>query len=140
MSEAQDVNDQAKTWLLSKVGKIIDVVILQRGSGGHQGKVFWEGQGKVLRCAKPGVVLELQMGESQSWVKRVLHFFPNLGRKYVVRPWEQKRLSVPYADLAIEVNPTTGGTRLIIDAATWRRSPTELRQGKLKGKEDERDV
>ena len=52
----------------------------------------------------------------------------NAGVQHVVQRWIQKPVSVPYGDLAIGLNPTTGAKWLVIDAATWKRSVEELRK------------
>ncbi len=129
MSGPQDDIEAVKSWLLARVKKVIDVVILRRSAEGRPKKVIWEGQGKVLRCASSGVVLELGDGASHSWWGGILHFFKNLPVRYVVRPWEQRRLSIPYVDLSLDGKGPGQAVRLIIDAATWDRSPEELKQG-----------
>lgn len=129
MSETQGNIELVKDWLLARINKVIRIAIVQRTDEDPKGMAIWEGQGKVLRCTKPGVVLELMGGNSRSWLTRILHVFRLPGMKHVVKPWEQRRLSVPYVDLSLDVHPGTGETWLLIDAETWKRSPEELQQG-----------
>jgi len=49
---------------------------------------------------------------------------------HVVPRWIQKPLSVPYGDLRIDLDPISGRKWLVIDAATWKRSPEELAEGR----------
>lgn len=110
---------------------MIDVVIIQKALAGIPQRVIWKGQGKVLRCALVGVVLNLNAGRA-SWWSRI---WGNVGEKNVVPRWIQKPVSVPYGDLAIDLNPTTGAKWLVLDAATWKRSSEELTEKKsLEGK------
>ncbi len=115
--------NEVKAWLISMVGQMLDVVILRKSTEGMSEQVVWEGQGKVLRCVQEGVVLDLNAGGASWWSR----FFPPW---HVAPRWIKKPFSVPYRDLAIEDNPTTGAKRLVIDAETWRRSPSELVQKK----------
>ena len=115
-------NLHVKTWLISMVAKMIAVVIIQKALAGIPQQVLWKGQGKVLRCVQEGVVLNLNAGGA-SWWSRI---WGNVGVKNVVPRWIQKPVSVPYGDLAVDLNPTTGAKWLIIDAVTWTRSPEEL--------------
>jgi hypothetical protein len=121
--ESTDSNNEVKAWLISMMGKIIDVVILQKPYGGRSEEVVWKGTGKVLRCVQEGVVLDLNAGGASLWRRflRPLHVVPR---------WIQKPLSVPYRDLRIDLDPITGTKRLVIDAATWKRSPEELAKGR----------
>lgn len=119
--ESTDSINEVKTWLISMMGKIIDVVILQKPDDGMSEQVVWKGQGKVLRCLQEGVVLDLNMGGA-SWWRRLW------GLVHVVPQWIKKPLSVPYVDLAIDFDPITGAKRLVIDGATWKRSPEELKE------------
>jgi len=121
--DSTDSNNEVKTWLISKIGKMIDVMINQKPSDGMSEQVVWKGQGKVLRCALEGVVLDLNAGGA-SWWSRFL------GPLHVVPRWIQKPLSVPYRDLRIDLDPITGTKWLVIDAATWKRSPEELAEGR----------
>ncbi len=105
---------------------MIDVVIIQKALAGIPQRVIWKGQGKVLRCALVGVVLNLNAGRA-SWWSRI---WGNVGVQHVVPRWIQKPVSVPYGDLAIDLNPITGAKWLVIDAATWKRSPEELTEKK----------
>jgi len=131
MMESTSSNHEVKTWLLSMMGNMIDVVIIQKALAGIPQRVIWKGQGRVLRCAQEGVVLDLNAGGA-SWWSRI---WGNVGVKNVVPRWIQKPVSVPYGDLAIDLNPTTGVKWLVIDAATWKRSPEELTEKKsLEGK------
>ncbi len=121
-------NLDVKTWLLSMVGKMIAVVIIQKALAGIPQQVLWKGQGKVLRCVQEGVVLDLNAGgASVYWWSRL---WGNGGVRYVVPRWIQKPLSIPYGDLAVDGNPTTGAKWLVIDAASWKRSPEELTEKK----------
>ena len=115
-------NLHVKTWLISMVAKMIAVVIIQKALAGIPQQVLWKGQGKVLRCVQEGVVLNLNAGGA-SWWSRI---WGNVGVKNVVPRWIQKPVSVPYGDLAVDLNPTTGAKWLVIDAETWKRSPEEL--------------
>jgi len=121
--ESTDSNKEVKTWLISKIGKMIDVIINQKPSDGMSKQVVWKGQGKVLRCVSEGVVLDLNTGGA-SWWSRFL------GPLHVVPRWIQRPLSVPYRDLRIDLDPITGAKWLVIDAATWKRSPKELPEGR----------
>ena len=121
--ESSDSNNEVKVWLISMIGKMIDVVILQKPGGEMLEKVVWKGRGKVLRCVQEGVVLDLNAGGASWWSRflRPLHVVPR---------WIQKLLSVPYRDLRIDLDPITGTKRLAIDVATWKRSPEELAEGR----------
>jgi len=121
--ESTDSNNEVKAWLISMMGKIIDVVILQKPYDGRSEEVVWKGTGKVLRCVQEGVVLDLKAGGA-SWWSRFL------GPLHVVPRWIQKPFSVPYRDLRIILDPKTGTKRLAIDVATWKRSPEELAEGR----------
>ena len=121
--ESTDSNNEVKAWLISMMGKIIDVVILQKPFDGRSEEVVWKGTGKVLRCVQEGVVLDLNAGGA-SWWSRFL------GPLHVVPRWIQKPFSVPYRDLRIILDPKTGTKRLAIDVATWKRSPEELAKGR----------
>ena len=121
--DSTDSNNEVKTWLISQIGKMIDVVILQKPCDGLSEQIVWEGRGKVLRCVQKGVVLDLKAGGA-SWWSRFL------GPLHVVPRWIQKPLSVPYRDLRIDLDPKTGTKRLAIDVATWKRSPEELAEGR----------
>lgn len=119
--ESIDSNEEVKTWLVSMVKKIIDVVILQKSDDEMSEQVVWKGKGKVLRCVQEGVVLDLNV-EGTSWWSR---FF----RPWHVAPrWTQKPLSVPYGDLRIDVDSETRKKWLVVDAATWKRTSEELTQ------------
>ena len=113
---------EVKTWLLSMMGKKIDVRIIQKTQETIPPLVIWKGPGKVLRCVREGVVLDLSAGTASWWGK----IFGNWGVKHVVTRWTQKPVSVPYCDLSIDRDPKTGVQWLVIDAATWTRSPEEL--------------
>jgi hypothetical protein len=129
--ESSSSHHEVKTWLLSMVGKKIDVVIIQKALAGIPQRVLWTGQGRVLRCVQEGVVLDLNAGGA-SWWSRI---WGNLGVQHVAPRWIQKPVSVPYGDLAIGLNPTTGAKWLVMDAATWKRSPEDLKEKKsLEGK------
>jgi hypothetical protein len=129
--EATSSHYEVKTWLLSMLGKKIDVVIIQKAIAGIPHRVLWKGQGRVLRCVEEGVVLGLNAGGA-SWWSRI---WVDVGVQHVVPRWIQKPVSVPYGDLAIGLNPTTGAKWLVMDAATWKRSPEELTEKKsLEGK------
>ncbi len=128
MSHSQADVETVKDWLLARINQVIHIAIVQRTGECSPGRTFWKGEGKVVRCTKPGVVLELQGGHSPSWWSRIFHVFRYLGPNHVVGPWEERRLSVPYRDLSLEKVPTTGETWLLIDAATWVRTPEDLKQ------------
>ena len=115
-------NQEVKTWLLSMVGQIIDVVIIQKAFAETPQQVLWKGKGKVVRCVQEGVVLELNAGGASWWSR----LWGQRGVQHVVEPWIKKPISVPYDDVAIDLDPTTGAKWLVIDAATWKRSPEEL--------------
>ena len=121
MTESSDSNHEVKVWLLSVVGSMIGVVILQKAEVGHSEQVLWKGQGKVVRCVQEGVVLDLNAGTSW-WSK----FLRPWNVTHVAPRWIQKPLSVPYYDLSIDLNSTTGRKQLVIDAVTWKRSREEL--------------
>ncbi len=119
--ESTNSIDEVKAWLLSIVGNMIGVVILQKAEAGKPEQVLWKGQGKVVRCVQEGVVLDLNAGASW-WSK----FLRPWNVTHVAPRWIQKPLSVPYRDLSIDRDPTTGRKLLVVDAATWKRSPEEL--------------
>ncbi len=119
--ESTDSNYAVKAWLVSMLGKMIDVLILQKAEIGKPEQVVWSGQGKVLRCVQEGAVLDLN-AEGGSWWSR---FIRNRSVTNVVPHWINKPLSVPYRDLSIDQDLETGTKRLVIDAATWKRSPEE---------------
>ncbi len=129
MSDSRANEESVRDWLLTRVNQVIPIAIVQREDENPKGRTVWKGQGKVLKCTVPGVVLELLGGNSRSWLSRILPVFRLPGISHVVKPWERRRLSVPYIDLSLDVNPQTGKTWLLIDSETWRRSPEELRQG-----------
>ena len=110
--ESTDSNNEVKTWLMSNVGKMIDVVINQKLPEENSDQIVWKGRGKVLRCVRDGVVLELKAGGA-SWWSRI---FGSWGVKYVVSRWTQRPFSVPYRDLKIDLDPITRTKRLVIDA------------------------
>jgi hypothetical protein len=124
--DSTDSNNEVKTWLISQIGKMIDVKINQASCDGRAEQVVWKGRGKVLRCVQEGVVLDLNVGGA-SWLRR---FWGNWSVKNVVPRWIQKPLSVPYRDLRIDLDPITRTKWLVIDAATWKRSTKELTEGK----------
>jgi len=117
---------EVKTWLLSMVGQIIDVVIMQKALAEIPQEVLWKGKGKVIRCMQEGVVLDLN-AVGTSWWSRL---WGHVGVQHVVERWIKKPISIPYDDVAIDLNPTTGAKWLVIDAATWKRSPEELTKKK----------
>ncbi len=121
--DSTDSNNEVKTWLISQIGKMIDVMINQKSCDGRSEQVVWKGRGKVLRCVQEGVVLDLNAGGA-SWWSRFL------GPLHVVPRWIQKPLSVPYRDLRIDLDSITRTKWLVIDAATWKRSTKELTEGK----------
>jgi len=121
--DSTDLNNEVKTWLISQIGKMIDVMINQKSCDGRSEQVVWKGRGKVLRCVQEGVVLDLNAGGASWWGRF-------LGPLHVVPRWIQKPLSVPYRDLRIDLDPITRTKQLVIDAATWRRSPEELTEGR----------
>ncbi len=128
MTESTNSNDDVKAWLLSMVGKMIGVVILQKAEAGKSEHVLWKGQGKVVRCVQEGTVLDLNAGTSW-WSK----FLRPWNVTHVAPRWIQKPISVPYHDLSIGLDSTTGIKQLVIDAATWKRSPEELTREKRPG-------
>jgi len=115
-------NHEVKAWLISMTGNMIHVMIIQKSGEGQPQQVVWKGQGKVLRCVEAGVVLDLNAGRASWWSR----LWGNWSVKHVVPRWIQKPLSVPYRDLTIDLDPITGTKWLVIDAATWKRSPEEL--------------
>jgi hypothetical protein len=125
--ESSDPNNEVKMWLMSMIGKMIDVMILQKPGGEMLEKVVWKGRGKVLRCVPEGVVLDLNAGGASWWSR----FWGNWGVKHVVSRWIQQPLSVPYGDLRIDLDAITRTKWLVIDAATWKRSPEELAEGSV---------
>ncbi len=125
MRESTNSLDEVKAWLLSVVGNMIAVVVLQKAEAGESEQVLWKGQGKVVRCVLEGVVLDLNAGTS--WWSKFLRPWPVT---HVAPRWIQKPLSVPYHDLSIDRDPTTGKKQLVVDAATWKRSPQELTREK----------
>ena len=112
-------HDDVKTWLISMTGKMIDVMILQKSVADRLEQVVWKGKGKVLRCVQEGVVLDLNAGGA-SWWSRFWRPF------HVVPRWIQKPVSIPYCDVSIELDTSTGTKQLVIDADTWKRSTEEL--------------
>ena len=124
--ESTDSTNEVKAWLISMIGKMIDVMILQKLGNEMLEQVVWKGRGKVVRCVQEGVVLELNAGGASWWSR----FWGSWGVKHVVSRWIQQPLSVPYRDLRIDLDPMTRTKWLVIDAATWKRSPEELTQGK----------
>ncbi len=111
-----------KTWLLERVGKLIDANITRQSTDARPSQIIWKGCAKVVRCVDVGVVLALKAGGG-SWWNRI---FGNVTVKNVAPRWLQKPVSIPYDDLSIAIDPTTGGRCLIIDAATFQRSPEDL--------------
>jgi hypothetical protein len=128
MMESTDSNNEVKTWLLARKGSMIDVMIVQKILGESPQQVVWKGQGKVVRCVREGVVLDLNAGGAFWWNR----LWRKVGVKHVVPRWIQKPISIPYCDLAVDQDPTTGVEWLVIDAATWKwkRSPEELKKRK----------
>ena len=124
--ESSDSTNEVKAWLISMIGKMIDVMILQKLGNEMLEQVVWKGRGKVVRCVQEGVVLELNPGGASWWSR----FWGSWGVKHVVSRWIQQPLSVPYRDLRIDLDPMTRTKWLVIDAATWKCSPEELTQGK----------
>ena len=122
-----DLNNEVKAWLFSMMGKMIDVVILQKSETEESEQVLWRGQGKVLRCVQEGVVLDLNAGAASWWSR----LFGTWSVTHVVSRWIQKPISVPYGDLTIGLDPVTGTKQLVIDAATWKRSPEDLGKGRI---------
>ena len=84
--ESSPSNNEVKTWLLSMMGKMIDVVIIQKSYAGMPQQVVWKGRGKVLRCVQEGVVLDLNAGGASWWSR----FWGNWGVKHVVPRWRVK--------------------------------------------------
>lgn len=125
--ESSDPNNEVKIWLISMIGKMIDVMILRKLCDGISEQVVWKGRGKVLRCAQEGVVVDLNAGGASWWSR----FWGNWGVKHVVSRWIQQPLSVPYRDLRVVQDPITRTKWLVIDAATWKRSPEELAEGRV---------
>ncbi len=121
MTKSTNSIDEVKVWLLSMVGKMIRVLILQKEEAGQSEQVLWKGQGKVVRCVQEGAVLDLNAGAS--WWSKLLRPW---NVTHVASRWIQEPLSVPYHDLSIGLDATTGRKQLLIDAATWKRSPEEL--------------
>ena len=114
-------HEEVRVWLLSMIGHMIAVMILQKAETDRSEQVLWQGQGKVLRCVQEGAVLDLNAGGA-TWLSR-------FWKPRTVAPlWIKKPLSVPYRDLWIDREPKTGEKRLVIDAVTWKRSPEELTQ------------
>jgi len=122
MMNSTDSTNDVKAWLLSMVGKMIEVLILQKAEAGRSEQMVWKGRGKVLRCVLDGAVLDLNSG-GRSWWSR---FFKNWHVTHVAPLWIKKPVSIPYFDLSIHRDSTTGEKQLVIDAATWSRSPEEL--------------
>ena len=116
------LTNEVKAWLISMIWKMIDVMILQNLGNGMLEQVVWKGRRKVVRCVQEGVVLELNAGGASWWSR----FWGSWGVKHVVSRWIQQLLSVPYRDLRIDLDPMTRTKWLVIDAATWKRSPEEL--------------
>ena len=123
MTDSIDSNHEVKAWLLSMTGKMIRVLILQKSEAGKSEQMLWKGQGKVVRCVNEGVVLDLNAGTS--WWSKILRPW---NVTHVAPRWIPEPLSVPYHDLSINQDPTTGRKQLVIDAATWKRSPEDLTQ------------
>ncbi len=65
--ESTDSNNEVKAWLISMMGKMIDVMILQKPGDRISEQVVWKGRGKVLRCVQEGVVLDLNAGGASWW-------------------------------------------------------------------------
>ena len=128
--ESTDSTNEVKAWLISMIGKMIDVMILQKLGNEMLEQVVWKGRGKVVRCVEEGVVLELNAGGASWWSR----FWGSWGVKHVVSRWIQQPLSVPYHDLRIDLDPMTRTKWLVIDGATWKRSPEELAEGKAEGR------
>lgn len=128
--ESTDSTNEVKAWLISMIGKMIDVMILQKLGNEMLEQVVWKGRGKVVRCVQEGVVLELNAGGASWWSR----FWGSWGVKHVVSRWIQQPLSVPYRDLRIDLDPMTRTKWLVIDGATWKRSPEELAEGKAEGR------
>lgn len=128
--ESTDSTNEVKAWLISMIGKMIDVMILQSLGNEMLEQVVWKGRGKVVRCVQEGVVLELNAGGASWWSR----FWGSWGVKHVVSRWIQQPLSVPYHDLRIDLDPMTRTKWLVIDGATWKRSPEELAEGKAEGR------
>ena len=128
--ESTDSTNEVKAWLISMIGKMIDVMILQKLGDEMLEQVVWKGRGKVVRCVQEGVVLELNAGGASWWSR----FWGSWGVKHVVSRWIQQPLSVPYHDLRIDLDPMTRTKWLVIDGATWKRSPEELAEGKAEGR------
>lgn len=122
MTESTNSNHEVKTWLLSMMGNMISVLILQKSDAEKSGQVLWKGRGRVVRCVVEGAVLDLNAGGA-SWWSKFLRPWPVT---HVAPRWIRKPLSVPYHDLSVELDPTTGTKLLVIDAETWKRSPEEL--------------
>ena len=128
--ESTDSTNEVKAWLISMIGKMIDVMILQSLGNEMLEQIVWKGRGKVVRCVQEGVVLELNAGGASWWSR----FWGSWGVKHVVSRWIQQPLSVPYRDLRIDLDPMTRTKWLVIDGATWKRSPEELAEGKAEGR------
>ncbi len=124
--ESAESENALKTWLISMTGKMVQVVILQKAMADRPEHVIWKGQGKVVRCVQEGVVLDLNAGGA-SWWRQLWEI---LSIKHIVPRWIQKPFSVPYCDLSIDLKFETGEKCLVIDAATWKRSPEDLMQKK----------
>ena len=126
MMESTSSHHDVKIWLHSMVEKLIAVVIIQKSRAEVPLQVIWRGKGKVVRCVQDGVVLDLKVGGASWWNK----FW---GLVHVVSRWIPKPLSVPYVDLAIDLDPITGVKTLVVDAATWKRSSEEFQNNDLEG-------
>ena len=124
MKDSTISNHEVQTWLVSMMKKRIDVRIIQKVQAAIPPQVIWSGHGKVLRCVREGVVLDLNAGAASWWSK----IWGNWGVKHVVTRWTQKPISIPYCDLSIDLDLKTGVKWLVIDAATWKRSPEELNE------------
>jgi len=124
-SNPLNIND-VKSWLLEMVGKVIEVKIIQKAAGEMPQQVVWQGPATVVRCVDAGVVVDLNAGGATWWSR----LFGNVGVRNVVPRWLQKPVSIPYCDLSIDINLKTGAKCLVIDAATWKRSPEELTEKK----------
>ncbi len=120
MATRDDID--VKSWLLARVKQIIDVCIIQKTRDEEPERVIWKGQGTVIRCVREGVVLALRR-DGETWWSRL---WRDVFVRHVVPRSSQQSLSVPYEDLSVNRDSTTGAECLVIDAATWQRSPQEL--------------
>ncbi|MEE8126161.1 MAG: hypothetical protein V3T42_10140 [Nitrospirales bacterium] len=138
ISLMEDESELVKTWLKSMVGKTIAARVVQKASQIQAEHIVWRGRAKVVRCVEPGVVLELHAVQFTPWFGGVFRFFRNIFLKHVVSPWERGRVSIPYHDLDVSQDPQTGEKWLIIDSATWNRSPEELTESAKNAKGERR--